>query len=536
MFSEFSVGSDGTRNQNKKRRQDEDPPDNENCSPFAPATEAFTANNNNNDSSSAPSFKDMLMGNQRYAQPDDDEPFDDDDIELIEGDVIRGMEDGMIKIDFSNRVHELAIKSLERTIVIKMLGRRINYTTFRNKLYEIWKPSQTFKLMDIENDYFLVTFGAHKDYLHVLAGGPWMIFGHYIAVEPWSKDFTTSQPYPSKIIAWIRMPGLPVTLYKPSLITELGECIGRVIKLDYQTERGRRGRFARMAVSIDLNKPLISKLVVNGRIQLIEYESLPTICFNCGKYGHVNENCPELNTTPIIEEPVTPQVPVIDNPNNPLFGPWMVVEKRQRRQPKKSTINQSNPTGVTLTESHFNPISTENPENPTHLPHENTTQFPMPAKQGDSSTQQTRTTQKPKGKSTASSKYSSAVNVRKPLQVTLSEFPMTFRSNRSRRTSNSKAQIPSGEGSKLDINKHSTVMISENFDSNTQAISRSPLTHTAPIIITSSGRPPDPTTHGVTLSANIQQSNENINMLHNKDIRLNESSLPTKSHDALMMQ
>ncbi|KAK8663658.1 hypothetical protein V6N13_083466 [Hibiscus sabdariffa] len=227
MFSEFSVCSDGTRNQNKKRRQDEDPPDNENCSPFAPATEAFTVNTNN-DSSSAPSFKDMLM-----------------------------------------------------------------------------------------------------------------------------------------------------------------------------------------------------------------------------------------------EEPVTPQVPAIDNPNNPLFGPWMVVEKRQCRQPKKSTINQSNPTGVTFTESRFNPIFTENPENPTHLPHENTTQFLMPAKQGDSSTQQTRTTQKPKGKSTASSKYSSAVNVRKPLQVTLSEFPMTFRSNRSRRTSNSKAQISAGEGSKLDINKHSTVMVSENFDSNT---------------------------------------------------------------------
>ncbi|KAK9030159.1 hypothetical protein V6N11_031590 [Hibiscus sabdariffa] len=369
MFSEFSVCSDGTRNQNKKRRQDEDPPDNENCSPFAPATEAFTVNTNN-DSSSAPSFKDMLMGNQRYAQPDDDEPFEDDDIELIEGNVIRGMEDGMIKIDFSNRVHELAVKSLERTIVIKMLGRRINYTTFRNKLYEIWKPSQTFKLMDIENYYFLVTFGAHKDYLHVLVGGPWMIFGHYIAVEPWSEGFTTSQPYPSKIIAWI-------------------------------------------------------------------------------------------------QEPVTPQVPAIDNPNNPLFGPWMVVEKRQCRQPKKSTINQSNPTGVTFTESRFNPIFTENPENPTHLPHENTTQFLMPAKQGDSSTQQTRTTQKPKGKSTASSKYSSAVNVRKPLQVTLSEFPMTFRSNRSRRTSNSKAQISAGEGSKLDINKHSTVMVSENFDSNT---------------------------------------------------------------------
>ncbi|KAK8518107.1 hypothetical protein V6N12_017265 [Hibiscus sabdariffa] len=212
----------------------------------------------------------------------------------------------------------------------------------------------------------------------------------------------------------------------------------------------------------------------------------------------------------------------------------MVVEKIQHRQPKKSTINQSNPTGVTFTEFRFSPIFAENLENPTHFPHENTTQLSIPAKQGDSSTQQTRTTQKPNGKSTAPSKHSSAVNVRKPLHVTLSDFPMTFWSNR--RASNSKVQIPPGEGSKLNKNKHSIVMVPENFDSNTQAISHSPPTHTAPIIITSSRRPPDPTTHGVTLSTNIQQSNENISMLLNEDIRPSEPSLPTGAHDAPMLE
>ncbi|KAK8593111.1 hypothetical protein V6N12_045198 [Hibiscus sabdariffa] len=47
-------------------------------------------------------------------------------------------------------------------------------------------------------------------------------------------------------------------------------------------------------VNIDLDKPLVSKLVLNGRIRMVEYESIPLICFHCGKYGHLQEACPSL--------------------------------------------------------------------------------------------------------------------------------------------------------------------------------------------------------------------------------------------------
>ncbi|KAE8674618.1 hypothetical protein F3Y22_tig00111743pilonHSYRG00079 [Hibiscus syriacus] len=157
-----------------------------------------------------------------------------------------------------------------------------------------------------ENDYFIVSLRTRLDFLTALSDGPWIIFRHYLTVEPWSPDFSSSQLFPRRIVAWIRLPGLPVTLYKRSLITEIGECIRKVVKIDYQIETGCRGRFARMEVSVDLGKLLTLKILINGRVQIVEYESLPTICFSCDRYRHVKDIYPE-NTVEDQQESATPK-------------------------------------------------------------------------------------------------------------------------------------------------------------------------------------------------------------------------------------
>ncbi|KAL4388355.1 hypothetical protein GQ457_09G021260 [Hibiscus cannabinus] len=132
----------------------------------------------------------------------------EDDI-IEEGEVVRKEIDGVISIDFSERIISLAEKSLEQTIFVKLLGRKIGYTTMRNKIYELWKPSQPFKLLDIENDYFLVSFQVQVDYERILSMG--------------------------QIMTWIRLPGLLVIMYRKSIITKIEKSIGPVVRIDYQT-------------------------------------------------------------------------------------------------------------------------------------------------------------------------------------------------------------------------------------------------------------------------------------------------------------
>ncbi|KAK9019343.1 hypothetical protein V6N11_053868 [Hibiscus sabdariffa] len=370
---------------------------------------------------SIPSYRDSLLHGPDALSHDESNNFDDEDIELLEGDVTRSIVDGLITVDFSER------------------GVALDTPRCENKLFELWKPKQAFRIMDVDNDYYLVSFKAISDFLHALIEGPWTIFGHYLTVEPWTSEFTTSQPFPAKIWSWIHLPGLPATLYKRSLITEIGENISHVVKIDYQTESGRRGRFARMAVKIDLRKPLISKLIINGKIQIVEYESLPTVCFHCGKYGHSQETCPDINVEP--GEKDTNQQPNMTHTKLPQptiidkspFGPWMVVEKRQRRTLRKPSDRiEQQPNGI-FTASRFNPIyDLEGDKNEEPM-------LPKNPKQ---------------------TKAATTIHIRKPLS--LAEFPILVRNNG--RASSFKMSPSKNAVLNLDKAKHSAMIIEE--DSN----------------------------------------------------------------------
>ncbi|KAK5774940.1 hypothetical protein PVK06_042802 [Gossypium arboreum] len=93
------------------------------------------------------SFKDMLMGGSEK-EKSVGESLEAADIELGEGDVISGSVDGIPSIKFSKRVCSLLEKSTERTVVLKLLGRKITLNALLSKNYGIWKPIGSIYLMD----------------------------------------------------------------------------------------------------------------------------------------------------------------------------------------------------------------------------------------------------------------------------------------------------------------------------------------------------------------------------------------------------
>lgn len=69
------------------------------------------------------------------------------------------------------------------------------------------------------------------------------------------------------VMSWIRLPGLPSYFYRRKILKEIGGLIGRVAKLDLDTDNKVRGKFARLAVYVNLEKPLISHVFTTGKLK-----------------------------------------------------------------------------------------------------------------------------------------------------------------------------------------------------------------------------------------------------------------------------
>ncbi|KAI9086898.1 hypothetical protein K1719_031059 [Acacia pycnantha] len=216
-----------------------------------------------------------------------------------------------------SRIKDVLVSGMERTAVLKLLGRTINYRDLLARTQALWQLKGSYQLIDMESGFYLASFDL-EDYLKALTGGPWMIFGAYLTIQPWSLDFDSSISTISKVVVWVRLPGLSFKYYHKSTLRVIGALLGDVVKIDYRTENRGRGKYARLAVIVDLQKPLIPWLKVDGRSYGVEYEGLPHICFKCGMVGHVEERCGVLSSRR--SSPYAPET-AIPKPSGDVPGP-----------------------------------------------------------------------------------------------------------------------------------------------------------------------------------------------------------------------
>ncbi|MBA0733918.1 hypothetical protein Gogos_017881 [Gossypium gossypioides] len=91
-----------------------------------------------------------------------------------------------------------------------------------------------------------------------------------------------------------------------------------------------------MVIFVNLDKPLTSKILINGNLQRIEYESLSSICFSCGQYGHVKElclisTCDKDLTRENERVKMAKSIVGVTVEDTTEFSPWMVVKRHPAR-------------------------------------------------------------------------------------------------------------------------------------------------------------------------------------------------------------
>ncbi|KAJ4822016.1 hypothetical protein Tsubulata_001579 [Turnera subulata] len=181
---------------------------------------------------------------------------DEDEPEVEDGDIIIAETEGGPVMKLSESFKSRLRKPWESVVVIKLMGKRIGYRVLRSKIQSLWKPQSPFRLIDLENDFFVVRFKDKTDALQALLGGPWAVFGHALMVQPWTPEFRAVNGVIEKATVWVRFMDIPLDWYHTKVLLGLGNMVGRAMKIDERTTSTDRGKFAKVAVVVDLTKPL----------------------------------------------------------------------------------------------------------------------------------------------------------------------------------------------------------------------------------------------------------------------------------------
>ncbi|KAK8701714.1 hypothetical protein V6N13_020093 [Hibiscus sabdariffa] len=85
-------------------------------------------------------------------------------------------------------------------------------------------------------------------------------------------------------------------------------------------------------------------------------------CFKCGIYGHTSEHCPSvyLNSKDPIQNEIPPQTTPLEVVPTEPYGPWMLVEKRQRRPARAPSSIPHHRSEAFISNSRYNPVYVAN--------------------------------------------------------------------------------------------------------------------------------------------------------------------------------
>lgn len=238
------------------------------------------------------SYKDKLVGEMPGAFAQAFNLSSEDDFSDERRMDVEGLQSGLVAVRLSPETRKQIRSKWASSLIVKVVGRAVGFHFLRNRVMSLWKPAGRLDCVDLGRDFFLMRFGFVEDYNNVLSGGPWFVGEHFLSIRRWEPNFKPSMASCSLVAVWVRLPELPFEYYELTVLKEIGNAIGPVLRIDSNTASEARGRFAKICVQIDLDKPLVNQILLEGFVQDIQYEGVHSLCFSCGRVGHRREGCP----------------------------------------------------------------------------------------------------------------------------------------------------------------------------------------------------------------------------------------------------
>ncbi|KAI5423833.1 hypothetical protein KIW84_030161 [Lathyrus oleraceus] len=233
--------------------------------------------------------------------------------------------DGEVEVKIEESDVEDELEFWSNSIILFALGDSLSMNAVKKFMEKNWNSVSLPELYYNEEGYFIVRFRNQEDREHVLAQGPYFIYGKPLFLRQWSSDFEMKEDILWVMPLWVTFPQLPLHLWGEKCLAKIASSIGKPITMDECTTKKLRVSYARMLVEVDVTQKLRNSINVrdhNNKLvqQCIEYEWVPKYCHKCLKIGH---DC-------ALKKPMNHQVKKI----------WQPVGNLQKSEPSQGDQTQ----------------------------------------------------------------------------------------------------------------------------------------------------------------------------------------------------
>ena len=211
-------------------------------------------------------FRDKLLGEipGAFSQAFNFEDGMDDDAESDEE--VESLRQGLLTVKIPSELKRRIRKPWASAFIVKVYSRTVGLNFIQARLLALWKPAGRLDCVDLGHGFFLTRLSLGEDYENVLRKGSWFIGDHFLSIRLWEPDFKPALASVSSIAVWIRLNELPIEYYNAEALQLIGKAIGNVLRVDTFTASKTKGRFARMCVQVDVDKPLAIVILI-GRLE-----------------------------------------------------------------------------------------------------------------------------------------------------------------------------------------------------------------------------------------------------------------------------